>query len=299
MKARGGERAGRIEESELILDADGSVYHLRLRPEQIADTVILVGDPGRVEQVSKRFDAVECRVAHREFVTHTGRLGGLRLSVAATGIGTDNIDIVLTELDALVNVDLAERAVKADHTALRLVRLGTSGALHHDIPIDQGVVSRYALGLDGLLGFYAHEPEPDEVDLLRAFRAQVGWDSRLNPPYVVRGAAPLLERLGVGLVPGITVTANGFFGPQGRSVRLSLRDPGLNDRFARFAHAGLRLTNYEMECSALYGLSALMGHEACTICLIIANRPARRVSADPKRAMDVLIDHLLERLTSP
>jgi len=296
MKGRGTTREGRIEESELILGSDGSVYHLRLRPEQVADTVILVGDPGRVTLVSDRFDQVEERVTHREFVTHTGRVGGRRLSVIATGIGTDNIDIVLTELDALFNVDLKQRTVKTELTGLRLVRLGTTGALHADLPVDEGVVSRYALGLDGLLAFYAHDPEPDEIELQKAFVAQVGWDPALNPPYVVRGATPLVERLGSGLPSGITVTANGFFGPQGRLVRVPLRDPDQNQRFMRFSHQGLRLTNYEMECSALYGLSALMGHQACTICLVIANRPARRVSADPQRAMAALVDRVLDRL---
>jgi uridine phosphorylase len=291
-------RSGRIPESELVLGPGGGVYHLALHPEQLARDVILVGDPGRVERVSARFDRVEHRASNREFVSHTGTLGARRLSVVSTGIGTDNVDIVVNELDALVNVDLERREVRARPARLRLVRLGTSGCLQEDIPLDSPVASRYALGLDGLLGFYAAEPDPDEAELVAAFRAHAGWRSEWNPPYAVHGSDRLLEVLGAGLESGVTLTANGFYGPQGRELRLPLRDPGLNQRFRSFRHGELRLTNFEMECSALYGLAALLGHEACTLCVVIADREGGRLSADPHAAVEALLDLALERMLS-
>jgi len=289
-------REGRIPESELVLGLGGVVYHLGLCPEQLARDVILVGDPGRVARVSARFDRVEHRASNREFVSHTGELGGRRLSVGSTGIGTDNVDIVVNELDALANVDLERREVRSEPVRLRLVRLGTSGCLQSDIPLDAPVVSRYALGLDGLLGSYAAEADPDEVELVAAFREQVGWRPEWNPPYAVRGSERLVDALGAGLAAGVTLTANGFYGPQGRELRLPLRDPGLNPRLRRFRHGELRLTNFEMECSALYGLSALLGHEACTICTVIADREGGRLSADPHAAVEALLDVVLERI---
>jgi uridine phosphorylase len=241
---------------------------------------------------------VEHRAANREFVSHTGTLGGRRLSAISTGIGTDNVDIVLTELDALVNVDLERREVRPDPKRLRLVRLGTSGCLQADIPLDAAVVSRYAIGFDGLLGFYEGEPESDEAALAAAFREHTQWRQEWNPPYAVRGSETLVESLGSGLVSGVTLTANGFYGPQGRQLRLPLRDPGLSQRLRSFRHGELRLTNFEMESSALYGLAALMGHEACTLCTVIADREGGRLSADPHAAVERLLDLALERIAS-
>jgi len=291
-------RSGRIPESELVLGPGGGVYHLALRPEQLAHDVILVGDPGRVERVSARFDRVEHRASNREFVSHTGTLGGQRFSAVSTGIGADNVDIVVNELDALVNVDLERREVRDEHQRLRLVRLGTSGCLQSDIPLDAPVVSRYALGLDGLLGFYAAEPDPDEAELVAAFREHAGWRPGWNPPYAVRAGASLFEALGAGLASGVTLTANGFYGPQGRELRLPVADPDLNRRFRSFRHGDLRLTNFEMECSALYGLAALLGHEACTACVVVADREGGRLSADPHAAVERLLDLALERLVA-
>jgi len=298
LRAERAPRSGRIPESELVLGPGGVIYHLALRPEQLARDVILVGDPGRVDRVSARFDRVEHRASNREFVSHTGTLGGRRLSVVSTGIGTDNVDIVVNELDALVNVDLEAREVRSRPERLRLVRLGTSGCLQDDIPLDTPVVSRYALGLDGLLGFYAAEPDRDEEELVAAFREHTGWRPGWNPPYAVRGSQALVSALGAGLPAGVTITANGFYGPQGRELRLPVRAPGLNQLFRSFRHGELRLTNFEMECSALYGLSALLGHEACTICVVIADREGGRLSADPHAAVEKMLDLVLERMVA-
>jgi uridine phosphorylase len=282
--------------SELVLNPDGSVYHLALRPEQLADTVLVVGDPGRVALISERFDSIEHRTQNREFIAHTGTLGGRRFTALATGIGTDNIDIVLNELDALVNIDLEQRSVRAAHRSLRIVRLGTCGALQPDIPVDSLVVSSHGLGLDNVLHYYAHEQDDAELRLLNAFLEHTEWPDNLPVPYVGSGDPQLVELMGQDHHVGITATAGGFYGPQGRQLRAVPSVPGLNDAFSAFGHEGLRLLNYEMETSALYGLGGLLGHRTCTVCCVVANRMRREYSKDHHSAIGRMIDTVLERL---
>jgi uridine phosphorylase len=285
-----------IEPSELVLNPDGSIYHLALRPEQLGDTVLVVGDQGRVEKISRHFERVEHRVQNREFVSHTGELRGHRITALSTGIGTDNIDIVLNELDALVNIDLATRSPRRETKSLRIIRLGTCGALQEDIPVDSRIVSAYGVGLDNVLHYYAHEPEDKELRLLNALLAHTGWPDNLPYPYVANGDQELVERLGHGNTVGITITAGGFYGPQGRQLRLPPSVDGLNEALSAFAHDGLRATNYEMETSALYGLSGLLGHSACTVCCVVANRLRKEYSKDHHAAVDAMIAEVLERV---
>lgn len=285
-----------IEPSELVLNPDGSIYHLALRPEQLGDTVLVVGDQGRVERVSSRFERIEHRVQNREFVSHTGELRGHRITALSTGIGTDNIDIVLNELDALVNIDLAARTPRAQRKSLRIIRLGTCGSLQEDIPVDSRIVSAYGVGLDNVLHYYAHEPEDRELRLLNALLGHTEWPDNLPYPYVAAGDKDLIARLGHNNTVGITITAGGFYGPQGRQLRLPPSVDGLNERLSSFAHDGLRATNYEMETSALYGLGALLGHRACTVCAVVANRLRKEYSKDHHAAIDRMIDEVLERV---
>lgn len=282
--------------SELVLNPDGSVYHLALRPEQLADTVLVVGDPGRVALISERFDSVEHRTQNREFIAHTGLLDGRRFTALATGIGTDNIDIVLNELDALVNIDLEQRRVRAAHRSLRIVRLGTCGALQPDVPVDSLVVSSHGLGFDNVLHYYANEQDDAEMRLLQAFLAHTEWPDNLPVPYVGTGDPQLVELLGHDHQVGITATAGGFYGPQGRQLRAVPSVPDLNDSFSAFAHEGRRLLNYEMETSALYGLGGLLGHRTCTVCCVVANRMRKEYSKDHHSAIGRMIDTVLERL---
>jgi len=286
----------RIAESELILNPDGSIYHLKLKPEDIAETIILVGDPGRVENVSSYFERIELKVQNREFVSHTGYFNGKRISVISTGIGTDNIDIVVNELDALVNIDLQKREIKEVHTALQLVRIGTSGALQEDIPVDSVVLSLYGLGLDGLMNFYEHKGV-HETAMAAAFIEQTGWKRELNYPYLIKGSEQLAEKLIEGTHTGITATACGFYGPQGRILRLQPSVENLNEKLTAFRYGELRITNFEMETSALYGLSKLLGHHAATVCAIIANRIAKQYSRDYHKTVNDLIVKTLENLT--
>ncbi|MBN4051280.1 nucleoside phosphorylase [bacterium AH-315-M05] len=296
-----------IPASELILNSDGSIYHLKLKPEHIADNIILVGDPHRVEMVSKYFDHIEHKIQNREFTTHTGTLNNARLSVISTGIGTDNIDIVLNELDAIVNIDLQTRQIKSQLKTLNIIRLGTSGALQRDIPVDSIVLSKYGLGLDGLLNFYLTPyPSPEEEgrtnsiltedDMTDAFIKHTNWNEKLARPYIVKASDKLVEQLGEGLLKGITITAPGFYGPQGRILRLPLSYPELNEKITTFNHKDERITNFEMETSALYGLGKLLGHHTCTICAIIANRIAKQYSKDYIKTVDKMIQLVLERL---
>lgn len=285
-----------IAESELIINPDGSVYHLHLRPEQLAPNVIVVGDQGRVETVSAHFDSITHRVQNREFVTHTGKFRGKDFTVLSTGIGTDNIDIVLNELDALVNIDLKTRTIWEKKTSLRIVRIGTSGALQGDIPVDSFVVSSHGMGLDGLLNYYAGLDLCDEPEIARAFMEHAGWSKGLPYPYVVKASPTLLELLGHDQICGITATAPGFYGPQGRQLRLAPALADLNEKLGSFRHNEERITNFEMETSALYGLGRLLGHECCTVCAIIANRVARQYSKDYKTTVDRLIRLVLERM---
>jgi len=282
--------------SELIINEDGSIYHLNLRPEHMARTIILVGDPGRVAKVSRHFDQVLHVRQNREFLTHTGRIGQKELSVVSTGIGTDNIDIVLNELDALVNIDLEQRRPKDTHTALNLIRLGTSGSLQEDIPVDSFLLSTHGIGFDGLLNFYAAGAEVEDRALTEAFMQQTGWPKEFARPYVVAGDAGLLAKLKDGTLQGMTATANGFYGPQGRQLRLVPTVPDLNERLNAFRHGGHRIANFEMETSALYGLGKALGHHCATVCAIIANRFRREYSKDHDLAVEKLIVHLLDIL---
>ncbi len=286
-----------IPESQLVLTPDGSVYHLRLHPGQIADTIILVGDPGRVEKISAYFERIEYRVSNREINTHTGFYKGRRMTVLSTGMGPDNIDIVVNELDALVNVDLKTRRIKEEKTSLKLVRLGTSGALQADIPVgDSFVAAEYAIGLDGLIYFYDRAADYIEKDMTQAFVKHMNWPADLPGPYAVGCSQALLAQLAGGYRKGITATSPGFYGPQGRSLRLGLRDEQMNPMIESFSHEGRCITNFEMESSALYGLSKMLGHEALTICAIIANRVSEKFAGDYQPYMDKLIRQTLDRL---
>lgn len=285
-----------IAESELILNPDGSVYHLHIRPEMLAGNIIVVGDQGRVETVSAHFDTIEHKVSNREFVTHTGTFKGKRFTVLSTGIGTDNIDIVLNELDALVNIDLGKRTIKEQKTSLRIVRIGTSGALQGDIPVDTYVASSHGMGLDGLLNYYAGLDLCDVPGIANAFMKHAGWTKGMPYPYVVKGSESLLNAIAHDLTKGITATAPGFYGPQGRQLRLAPALPDLNEKLGSFEFEGHRVTNFEMETSALYGLGNLLGHECATICAIIANRVARTYSKDYRKTVNELIRLVLERM---
>ncbi len=287
----------RIEESELILNDDGSVFHLHLRPDELAGTVILVGDPGRVELVASFFDTVEVEKHNREFVSKTGTIKGKGVTVVSTGIGTDNIDIVLTELDALVNIDFTTRMVKDKLTSLRLVRIGTSGSLQKDLPVDSWVLSEKAIGFDGLLNYYAGRDDVSDLEFEKAFTTALDWNEQLAAPYVVNASEELVKTLeGYGITKGVNISAPGFYGPQGRVLRLELADPDINSKITAFRFKEYRVTNYEMECSAIYGLSALMGHRAATVCAIIANRLAGTSSADYKKTIEKLVSTVLSRL---
>lgn len=286
-----------IPETELILNPNGSVYHLQLLPEQVTDNIIIVGDQGRVEAVSKYFDKVETRIQNREFVSHIGTFKGKPIMVLSSGIGTDNIDILVNELDAAVNIDLKTRLIKKEHRSLNIVRIGTSGALQADIPVDSFVVSSYGLGFDGLLNYYKDMLQVNDNSLSEAFIKQTNWDKNLPYPYAVKGSEKLIQTIGFDLTKGITATAPGFYGPQGRKLRLSPWVEDFNQQLSDFKHAENRITNFEMETSALYGLGALLGHQTCTVCAIIANRVAKQYSKNYHLAIEKLIQLVLERLT--
>jgi len=287
-----------IESSELILNQDGSVFHLHLKPEQLADTVILVGDPGRVETVSSYFDRVELTVSNREFKTCTGTYKGKRISVVSTGIGTDNIDNVVNELDALANIDLASRTVKANHTKLTLVRLGTSGALQPEIELGSSVLTEISIGFDGLLNFYANRNGICDLEMEQAFLKHTQWNPLCAKPYFCHSSRKLVELFAGITVKGVTISAPGFYGPQGRVLRLPLADPTLNDKIVDFRYKGYKITNFEMESSAINGLSLLLGHDSVTICTIIANRVVKDAKVDYQLAMKNLIENTLNRLAS-
>ncbi len=287
-----------LEPSELVLNPDGSVYHLALRPEQLGDLVFVVGDQGRVDRISRHFERVEHRVQNREFVAHTGMYNGTHVTALSTGIGTDNIDIVLNELDALVNIDLQARTPRREQRALRIIRLGTCGALQEDIPVDSRIVSAYGVGLDNVLHYYAHESTDAELRLLNGLLAHTEWPDNLPLPYVAVGDRKLVELLGAGNHVGITITAGGFYGPQGRQLRLVPSVDGLNERLSSFDHEGLRTTNFEMETSALYGLGGMLGHRVCTVCTVVANRLRKEYSRDYHTAVDAMILEALDRATA-
>ena len=286
-----------IKESELILNPDGSIYHLNLRPEQVADTIILVGDPNRVPRVSAYFDTIEFSTQKREFCTHTGIYKGKRLTALSTGIGPDNIDIVINELDALFNIDLHTRKPKEQLTSLNIVRFGTSGSLQADIPVDSFVLSSHGLGMDNMLHAYKDAPNVREIAMEEAFMAHTQWNTDKGRPYIVGCGETLKQRLLTDKVfEGITGTAPGFYGPQGRMLRLPVQDSTLNDKLHSFNYKGYRMTNLEMETSAIYGLSKLLGHQAVSLNAIIANRAAGTFTKDTKKVVENLIVYGLEQL---
>jgi uridine phosphorylase len=285
-----------IPASELPLNADGSVFHLHLHPEQLADKAVMMGDPERVAQVAAFFDTVEFDRQHREFRVITGTYRGKRITALSHGIGCDNLDIVTTELDALANIDLAGRTEKPGRKQLTMVRIGTSGGLQADVPIGSYVVSEVSMGMDGLLYFYDDWQDVVDESLAEAFSAHAHWPDRLATPYFVRADAALVEQIGFDMPKGITCSAGGFYGPQGRTVRLPLACPGQNRLLESFRYGDLRFTNYEMESAALAGLSALMGHRAVTVCLIIANRHSTEMNPDYQTFFTELIIKVLERI---
>tara|TARA_R110002050_G_scaffold200591_1_gene335561 strand:+ start:114246 stop:115118 length:873 start_codon:yes stop_codon:yes gene_type:complete len=287
----------RIPDSELIINPDGSVYHLQLKPEHIADNVIVVGDPGRVELISSFFDTIEVRRSNREFVTHTGTYKGTRFTVLSTGIGTDNIDIVINELDAAVNIDLETKTIKEHKRSLNIIRIGTSGALQADIPVDSFLLSSKAMGFDGLLHFYSNDLQVKDEKIANEFMAHANWNDNLAKPYVVSASEELSKRLSPGTIQGITATASGFYAPQGRVLRLQPAMPDFPELLSSFQSNGLKVTNFEMETSALYGLSKALGHHACTVCAIIANRKTKDFSKNHDHTINRLITHVLSNLT--
>jgi uridine phosphorylase len=279
----------RIAESELIINSRGAVYHLDLQPAELATTIITVGDPDRVGEVSKHFDRVELKRNHREFVTHTGFLGKKRVSVVSTGIGTDNIDIVLNELDALVNIDFNTRMVKTQLSPLTIIRVGTSGSLQQDIPVDSFVASTFGLGIDNLLNFYRQQNNDSEQELLHAFVAHTQMDSRFAAPYIASAGAAVLKHFVEGFHHGITVTCPGFYGPQGRVLRLPVVNHELIDQLTAFRYGNHRITNFEMETSGIYGLGKLLGHHCLSLSAIVANRIDQEFSKDGAALMEKLI----------
>jgi len=285
-----------IHNSELILNPDGSVYHLNLKSGQIANDIIFVGDQNRVEKITKHFDSIEFTSQKREFKTQTGIYKGKRITVMSTGIGPDNIDIVMNELDALVNIDLETRTIKSELTALNIVRIGTSGSLQADVPCDSFVMSQYGLGLDNMLRSYLIDAI-SEREIEEAFIAQTNWDMRKGRPYVIKGSEKLAQKFKSNqLFSGFTGTAGGFYGPQGRVLRLGIQDNDLNKKMDSFEYQGIRMTNLEMETAAIYGLGKLLGHECISLNAIIANRSTGAFSEDPYKAVDELITYALDKL---
>lgn len=283
--------------SELIINDDGSVFHLHLKPEQLAQKVILVGDPGRVALVASHFDSIECDICSREFHTITGSYKGKRITVLSTGIGCDNIDIVINELDALANIDFDNRTQKSDFSQLDLVRIGTCGGLQPHTPVGTFVCSRKSIGFDGLLNYYAGRNTVCDLSFEEAFTHHMKWNPQKGAPYVIDNDADLLVRINQGdMVEGVTISAGGFFGPQGRKLRIPLEDPEQNEKIMSFKHEGHLITNFEMEGSALAGLSTLLGHKAMTVCMVIANRRAKEANTGYKSTIDYLIEKVVERI---
>lgn len=284
-------------ESELIINPDGSIFHLHVKPEQLADKIILVGDPGRVALVASHFETKECEVESREFKTITGTYKGKCITVQSTGIGCDNIDIVVNEMDALANIDFKTRHEKETFKQLTFVRIGTCGGLQPYTPVGTFVASVKSIGFDGLLNFYAGRNDVCNLELEEAFKKHMNWSPLLSAPYVIDGDKELVDRIaGEDMVRGITIACGGFFGPQGRELRIPLADPHQNEKVESFVYGDLRITNFEMESSALAGLSALMGHKAMTCCMVIANRVAKEANANYKNSIDNLIIEVLDRI---
>jgi len=283
-----------IAASELIINDRGALYHVNCRPEEIAQTIITVGDPDRVKEVSKYFDKIEFKNQHREFVTHTGYIGKKRISVTSTGIGPDNIDIVLNELDALVNIDLETRTVKENLTSLNIIRVGTCGSLQKDIPVDSFVASTHGLGLDNLLNFYLHSSNEEEKQILHAFITHTQMQQGISEPYINAASISLLKEFVSGFHQGITVTCPGFYGPQGRVLRMGLKQPQLIDRLSSFSFGQHRISNFEMETSAIYGMGKILGHHCLSLSAIVANRISKEFSKDGGAAVEELIKRTLE-----
>ena len=288
----------RIAESELIINDRGAVYHLDLKPEELAPHIITVGDPDRVAEVSKYFDSIETKQQHREFISHTGRVGKKRITVLSTGIGPDNIDIVMNELDALVNIDFETRQIRQSIQSLNIIRIGTSGALQADIPVDSFVASTHGLGLDNLLNYYRQEHNEQENQLLHSFTTHTQLHTQVGNPYIASASASLIRHFVDGFHQGITVTCPGFYGPQGRVLRLGVRNPQLIERLSEFSFGQHRITNFEMETSAIYGLGNLLGHHCLSLSAIVANRIHKEFSKDSAAAIDKLIKKALENISS-
>lgn len=286
----------KIGESELIINKRGAIYHLDLRPEELADTVIIVGDPERVSKVSKHFDKIEHRIQHREFITHTGFIGNNRLTVLSTGIGPDNIDIAINELDALANINFTSRTINPSLKKLNIIRFGTCGALQADIPVDRLVASTYGLGFDNLMNYYVHEKSNEENEMITSFLEQTKMDTTITMPYIFKGSEMLLNKFNEEYFKGITVTAPGFYGPQGRELRLQSKSRNLIDRLADFSYQHHRIVNFEMESSAIFGLGKLLGHECLSINAVVANRVIQAYSKDGNAAVEKMIASSLERL---
>ena len=284
-------------ESELIINNDGSIFHLHLKPEQLADKVILVGDPGRVSLVASHFDSIECDVENREFKTITGTYNNKRITVLSTGIGCDNIDIVVNELDALANIDFKTRNEKENLRSLTLVRIGTCGGLQPYVPAGTFIASEKSIGFDGLLNFYSGRNDVCDLAFEEAFKKHLKWNNLLGAPYVIDANKELLNKIASNdMVKGVTIAFGGFFGPQGRELRVPLANPNQNKDVMSFEYDGYKITNFEMESSALAGLSKLMGHKALTCCMVIANRVAKEVNSDYKYSIDGLIKLVLNRI---
>lgn len=285
--------------SELIINDDGSVFHLHLQPHQLADKVILCGDPDRVNTVAAHFETKECEVSSREFHTVTGTYKGKRISVISTGIGCDNCDIVINEIDALKNIDFSTRTEKSTLTSLDIVRIGTCGGLQPYTPIGTFICSAKSIGFDGLLNFYAGRDRVCDIDFEVAFTHHMDWNKQLCAPYVIDNSPELLKRIfapELGMVQGVTIACGGFYGPQGRELRVPIADPLQNEKIARFEYAGYKITNFEMESSAIAGLSALMGHKALTVCMVVANRVVKEANTGYKNQIDDLITIVLDRI---
>jgi uridine phosphorylase len=288
----------RIAESELILNKRGAIYHLDLLPEEVATTVITVGDQDRVKEVSKHFDEIECKKQHREFISHTGYLGKKRITVISTGIGPDNIDIALNELDALVNIDFDTRYIREEHTTLDIIRIGTSGSLQSHIPVDSYVASTHGLGLDNLLNFYRLEHNEEEKQLLHSFITFTQLHSQISQPYISSASPSLLKHFVKDFHHGITVTCPGFYGPQGRILRLGIKNPDLINKLTHFNFGQHSITNFEMETAAIYGLSRLLGHHCLSLSAIVANRIEKEFSKDGNALVESLIKHSLEIIST-
>lgn len=287
-----------MKESDLIVNADGSIYHLKLKPEEIPDLVLIAGDPARITMISDHFDQVEFKRQNREFVSHVGTLNGKRILALSTGIGPDNIDIVMNELDALVNIDLKTRKPLKDHRSLTIVRIGTSGTLHADIPIGTLVTASHGLGMDGSLNYYRELEGVVDKELTAEFTRQTNWPAFLPKPYVIPGSEALVKRLTAHGISGITATAGGFYGPQGRQLRLHNAFPEMLETMAKFSHHGRRVINFEMETASLYGFGKMLGHNAASICVLLANRATGEYSKSIKNDEDKLIRHVLNILTN-